>query len=122
MDPITLAITAALGRLGQTVIADAYAALKAALQNKYGIDSDLSQAVEKLEQRPDSEARRGMLKEEVEIAKAGQDPDLLKAAEALLAKLKDLPGGQTDINQTVMGNRNIFSGAGDVTVTNRPPD
>jgi hypothetical protein len=122
MDPITLAITTALGKLGETIIADAYAALKAALQKKYGIDGNLSQAVEKLEQKPDSNARKEVLKEEVKAVKADRDPELLKTAQALIAKLKELPDGQTIINQTITGNKNIFSGTGDVTVTNPPQD
>ncbi len=51
------------------------------------------------------------------VAKAHQDPEILKAAEALLAKLKDTPGGREIINQTVTGDQNIFSGSGDVTVS-----
>lgn len=120
MDPITLAITAALGNLGAKVINDAYDALKAALQHKFGIDSDLVGAVEKLEKKPDSEARKGMLKEEVANTKADQDPELKQTAEALIEAIKSQPGGaeavQQIINQTVTGDHNIFSGSGDVTV------
>jgi hypothetical protein len=118
MDPITLAITAALGNLGQNVIQDAYNALKAALQHKFGVDSDLVEAVDKLERKPDSQARQAVLQEEVETAKANQDPELVKVAEALLEKLKDLSGGQVKITQDVdiKGNRNIVTGQGDVTI------
>jgi hypothetical protein len=120
MDPITLAITGALAKLGESVIADAYQALKAAIAQKCGVDSDVTKAVENLEQKPDSTGRLETLKEEVVAAKVDQDPDLLKAANALLSKLKDFPAGQTIINQTVMGNKNIFSGTGNVTGTNKP--
>lgn len=118
MDPITLAITAALGNLGQAVIQDAYNALKAALQHKFGVDSDLVEAVDRLEQKPDSKARQAMLQEEVETAQANQDPGLVQIAQALLEKLKDLPGGQVNITQDVdiTGNRNIVTGQGDVTI------
>ncbi len=119
MDPITLAVTAALGKLGGTVIKDAYNALKAALQHKYGVKSDLVEAVEKLEKKPDSKARKAVLQEEVETAKAAQDPELVKVAEALLEKLKELPGGQINITMDtdIKGDRNIVTGQGDVTIT-----
>jgi hypothetical protein len=118
MDPITLAITAALANLGQNVIKDAYNALKAGLQHKFGVDSDLVEAVEKLEQKPDSTARQAVLQEEVEAAQANQNSELVKAAEALLAKLKELPGGQANITQHVdiKGDRNIVTGQGNVTI------
>ena len=118
MDPITLAITTALGNLGQTVIKDAYDALKGALQNKFGVESDLVDAVEKLEQKPDSNARKAVLQEEVEGSKAAQDSELIQLAELMIEKLKELPGGQVEILQDVniKGNRNIVTGQGDVTV------
>jgi hypothetical protein len=120
MDPITLAITGALAKLGESVIADTYQALKAAIAQKCGVDSEVTKAVENLEKKPDSTGRLETLKEEVVAAKVDQDPDLLQAANALLSKLKDFPAGQTIINQTVTGNKNIFSGTGNVTGTNKP--
>lgn len=118
MDPITLAITTALGNLGQTVIKDAYVALKGALQHKFGADSDIIEAVDKLEQKPDSSARQAVLQEEIEESNAPQDAELIQIAEGLVEKLKDLSGPQVDILQDVdiKGNRNIVTGQGDVTV------
>ena len=118
MDPITLAITTALGNLGQTVIKDAYDALKEALQQKFGADSDLIEAVDKLEQKPDSNARQAVLQEEIEESKAAQDAEIIQIAKAIIEQLKDLPGMQVEILQDVdiKGNRNIVTGQGDVTV------
>lgn len=118
MDPITLAITTALANLSQDLIRDAYTAFKAALQDKYGVNSELIEAVDKLEQKPDSKARQAMLQEEVAGSGAGQDPDLLQRANALLDQLKELSGGKVDINQDIKirGDRNIITGQGDVTV------
>ena len=118
MDPITLAITTALGNLGQAVIKDAYAALKGALQNKFGAKSDIVEAVDKLEQKPDSNARQAVLQEEVETTKAAQDLELIQIAGSLIETLKELPGVQVEILQDVniKGNRNIVTGQGDVTV------
>ena len=118
MDPITLAITTALANLSQYVISDAYTAFKAALQDKYGVKSELVEAVDKLEQKPNSQARQGVLQEEVASSGAGQEPDLLYLANALLDQLKELSEGKVDINQDVKikGDRNIVTGQGDVTV------
>ena len=118
MDPITLAITTALINLGQTVIKDAYDALKTALQKKFGADSDLVDAVDKLEQKPDSNARQAVLQEEVEVSKAAQDSELVQLAEGLVEKLKELSGGQVEILQDVniKGNRNIVIGQGSAKV------
>ncbi len=83
MDLITASIVTALSSLAQTAIKDAYDALKTSIARKYGEHSDLSQAISKLEGRPDSNARREMLKEEVEITKADKDAEILQALQAL---------------------------------------
>ena len=118
MDPVTLAITTALANLSQTAIQDSYIAFKAALQKKYGVKSELLESVDKLEQKPDSKARQGVLQEEVANAKADQDSKLLQIANELLEKLKELPGTNVNINQDIKikGSRNIITGQGDVTV------
>ena len=115
MDPIALAIISALANLGESVIADAYEALKAAIAHKFGVESDITKAIKNLEKKPESSGRKETLKEEVIAAKVDQDTDLVEVANALLLKLKDLPDGQTVINQTIKGNKNIFSGTGNVT-------
>lgn len=100
MDPITAAIIAALAALSKDVVKDGYNALKGALQQKFGSESDLVDAVDKLEKKPDSEGRKAMLQEEMEIAKAIDDPDLIGLAQILLDKIKEQPEGQQIINQT----------------------
>ena len=107
MDPITTAIIAALsagvaksaGKLGEKVIVEAYEALKAAIRNKLGIDSDAAKAVNALEAKPESDDRKGTLSEELTAAKADQDSDILAAAQSLLDKLKAQPGGEQIIQQ-----------------------
>jgi 3-methyladenine DNA glycosylase/8-oxoguanine DNA glycosylase len=120
MDAILTAIIAALGKLSETAVKDGYDAIKAIIRRKFGKDSDLSDAVEKLEKNPTSTGRKETLKEELATAKADQDTEVTKAAQALLENIKDLPGGQHIIQQTVTGNQNIFSATGDVTVTFGP--
>ncbi len=71
MDPITTAIVAAiLSELTKSAVKNSYDALKTALKKKFGSDSDLMDAVNKLEKKPDSEGRKATLQEEVETVKA----------------------------------------------------
>lgn len=101
MDPITTAIVAALASLSKDVIKDSYKALKSALKQKFGSESDLIAAVENLEKKPNSEGRKATLQEEVDNAKVNDDPELLQLAQDLLDKLKKQPGGQQVIIQTI---------------------
>jgi hypothetical protein len=100
MDPITTAIVAALANLSKDAIKDGYVALKDALKKKLGDKSDLVDAVDKLEKKPDSEARKATVQEEIETANVNDDPDILKLVQDLLDKIKEHPGGQEIINQT----------------------
>ncbi len=131
MDPISAAIITALatgvasgiGVAGKNLITDAYTALKAALQQKYGLDSDLVDAVEKLEKKPESTGRKETLKEEIEAAGATQDPDILTAAQSLLDQLKAQPGGEQTI-QTATGSyiAQAASGGTATVNVNQPDD
>lgn len=101
MDPITTAIVTAVGTgFAKDVITDSYNTLKSALRRKFGDQSDLVDAVEQLEKKPDSEARKATVQEEVETTKANDAPDVVKLAQDLLDKIKEQPGGQEIINQT----------------------
>jgi hypothetical protein len=111
MDPITMAITTALGNLGVSVINDAYQALKAALQHKYGVDSDLVEAVEKLEKKPDSTARKDTLQEEVAAAGADKDVEIMKAVEKLIELLtstRSEDSGSVNVNISGGENKGVF--------------
>jgi disulfide oxidoreductase YuzD len=74
MEPITFTAIVAWISIGiatgatQAVGEDAYQQLKAVLKRKFGDDSDIVEAVDKLEKKPDSEARKELLREEAEIA------------------------------------------------------
>ncbi len=92
MDTITTAITTALAnRAANPAAESAYEMLKAALRQKFGPDSDLLEAVEKLEKQPPSAGRLAVLREEMIAARADQDPALVALAQALLEKLKTKP-------------------------------
>ena len=126
MDPITTAILAAAPALASELVGsavkDAYAALKALIQRKWGADSAIHQAVNAVEANPQSKASAAVLEEEVGNAGAKDDREVLdavaKLAEALqsagiareqMVKIKvAISGG------TVQG----VVGAQNVTVTN----
>ncbi|HTP11780.1 MAG TPA: hypothetical protein VMP08_26180 [Anaerolineae bacterium] len=98
MDPITLAITAALGKLAEQIIHDAYDALKAALAQKCGVDSKLLRSVKDLEEDPTSAASRMMIQEQVAKTGIDKDPDIVKATQALQSLLgKSQIGSTTSI-------------------------
>ena len=114
MDPITTAIMSALAALSKDVIKDSYNALKTAIKNKFGSESDLIDAVDKLEKKPDSEARLAMLQEEVEIAKVNEETDIIQLAQDLIEQIKEQPDGQQIINQTQTNTMSGVTAGGDV--------
>ena len=88
MDTITLAIIAALANLSDTLVKDAYQALKTMISKKFGDKSELSLAMAKVEDKP-SKPRQSVLAEEIAAAKADKDAELLKAAKKLLKLAQD---------------------------------
>ena len=105
MDPITAAIIAGLAvgatKVSTGMVTDAYEALKDAIRRKFGGESDVARAVDGLEAKPESVGKRTVLQEEVAAAKVDQDPDILKAAQALLDQIKAQPGGEQHIQQAI---------------------
>jgi hypothetical protein len=102
MDPLTILVTAlvtgAAEKLKPTAgkaVEEAYEGLKALLLRKFGDKEDVSDAVDKVEGKPGSQAREGLLKEELEAAGAHEDEELLAAAKALLEQA-DPQGAQQD--------------------------
>ena len=103
MDPITLAIVSATAagvttEVGKKVLGSAYGRLKALFKERTGDDSDLMDAVEKLEKKPKSKGRQQTVCEEIESAAIHTDAQVLKVAEQLLSQLKEMPGGQQHIH------------------------
>jgi hypothetical protein len=111
MDPITAAIVAAIsaGAIGgltdvsKTALADAYGKLKALLTKKLGKESEVMQAIEQVEAKPASDARKALLAEEVTAVKADQDSELLAGARAVQQILLSL-SEHIGHSQTATGN------------------
>ncbi|MEO0928826.1 MAG: hypothetical protein AAFY63_23565, partial [Cyanobacteria bacterium J06643_13] len=76
MDIITTAIIAALAGLSKDAINDSYKALKSALKQKFGSKSDVVDAVEGLEKKPDSKGRQTTLQEEIESSQVNEDSEI----------------------------------------------
>jgi len=125
MDPVTTAILAALaagannaaGDVAKKAIVDGYDGLKTLLKRKFGYDSSITKAVEDLESKPDSAARKGVLAEEMTEAKAATDPEMLAAAQALLDQIKAGPNGEQHIQQ-VQGDFNAVADGGSTASVN----
>jgi hypothetical protein len=121
MEPITTALVAALGKLAEPAVKDAYEALKLLIAKKLGAKHPVIEAVGSLEQKPDSRGRRETLGEEVAGSAAASDAEIVAAARALLDNVQKHGGGQHVVQQNVTGDRNIFSGTGDVNIGGPPP-
>ena len=129
MEPVitTIAAAVALGAAAgikdtaSKAVVDAYAGLKKLIQDRYKKNEDVTDAVDYLVKKPEAEGRRQELSKALDGAGADKDAELVEAAEKVLAAVKDQPGGEDAvrqiINQQVIGNDNIFSGTGNVTVT-----
>lgn len=89
MDPLSMivsavvmGIAAAAKPVAAQAVKDAYSGLRALIVRKFG--QPVSQAIEQVEQKPESEGHQMVLKEELEAAKADQDQELVEQAQKLL--------------------------------------
>jgi hypothetical protein len=128
MEPISTTLVTALtagavasaSKLGEQVISDAYGALKGLVAKKLGARSKVMKAVKELEDDPNSEGQKLVLKEKVEAAGIAEDEELVKAAQELLKVIREKPGGE-QIIQTAIGNQNIqVTGQGNTVQVNTP--
>lgn len=125
MDPLTLAIIGAIStgavsgltEVGKSAVTDAYGGLKNLIKKKFGSDSGIVEAVGKLEEKPDSAGWQESLGDEIKKAGADRDSELLTAAEALLDKIKEMPGGEQNI-QSIVGNYNAQADRGSTATVN----
>ena len=127
MDPLTViisALTAGAAAAAKDVVAqvikDGYAGLKALVVRRFGQKGDVEAALEGVEKKPDSQARQGVLKEELEKAGAAQDAEVVRQAQALLALLEQhgLVSGPS-YQATLKGSGAIAQGPGAKAVGER---
>jgi hypothetical protein len=109
MEPISTAIIAALtaGALSgvtesaKKAISDGYSGLKALLHKKFGGKPEVTDAIAKLEAKPDSPGRQQTLAEELKATNVSADPELVGAAQTLLELINALPQGEQHIQHAV---------------------
>lgn len=115
MEPITAAVMAALAKLSEAAISDGYQALKALLKRKFGDQSDIAVAAEKLEQDPQSEAWKAVLDEQAKKHEVSQDKDLREAVDDLLARLGEI-GVKVEVTVRDQATAQGVIGAGKVEI------
>jgi hypothetical protein len=131
LETITTAIVAAIAAgavdgvtdTAKQAIGDAYGALKALLGRAFGGGSDVVAAIDQLEKNPNSEGRKQIVAEELANAKADANPELVAAAEQVLAKLQELPHGERQHIMQAVGSYIAQADRGStakVTVTGKP--
>jgi hypothetical protein len=118
MDTILTAIIAAIAAQSEAVVKDAYSAFKSLIQRKFGANSSVVTAVDKLEEADDSLKRQETLRQELATAAADKDPEIVQQAQSLLDAIKQQPEGQAIITQTMTNLKNsAVSVYGPATVT-----
>jgi len=116
---IATGITSGSAKVTESSITYAFTSLKNLLEKKLSKDHKVLKAISDLETNPNSPGKKMVLREEVVEAKLDQDQEVVVAAKELIELLKRSPGGQEIINQTVIGDKNIFSGSGDIFISNK---
>jgi hypothetical protein len=81
----------------KSAIADAYQGLKSLIKKKFGYDSDVAEAIDKVEAKPDSDPWKQILTEELKAANLTSDAELVTAAQSLLSLIRALPQGKKHI-------------------------
>ena len=107
MDPITAAVVAAVAKLGDSAVKDAYQGLKDLIVRRFGADNRVTRAAQDLEERPDSDARTAVLTEEVAASDVLSEPEIVAAARFLLERAG---GGPVQNTVTASGERSVAIG------------
>jgi hypothetical protein len=95
-------------------VKDAYSALKALVVRRFGNETDLATTIERLEKNPDSKPRLDSLREELQVAGAGSDMELVSLASGLLDILKANARQQGNFMAILHGSGAIAQGVGAV--------
>jgi len=108
-DPISKAVITAVSRITNRLVKEGYDGFKALLIRKFGEMSKVARAVDEVELNPRSNTNKRLLSDEVIKAQADKDTDLLKAAQALMSRMDDLPRSPTDDDPTAISDRHRLS-------------
>lgn len=126
MDPITIIVTAvaagaaaASKDVASQVVRDAYAGLKRLVVRRFGDKADVAGAVEGVEGKPESEARKAVLQEELAQAEVAQDAEIVEQARALLELLEAHGQAPPTYHAEVHGSGAVAQGPGAVAAGER---
>jgi hypothetical protein len=119
MDPITVilaALVAGAAKAAGDAAPDAYKGLKALIQKKFAGKPVAEAMLEEHEKDPETYA--APLKKNLVEAGVDKDEEILKAAQELLNQVKEQPGGQQIINQSVSNVKYAAtSGSGNASIS-----
>ena len=104
-----------LSEAAKSTIVDTYDGLQGLLKRKFGGDSEVVKAAEGVQNRPDSEARKNVLLEELTRVGADKDSELVTAAQTLLDLIERQPAGQQAVQQYARGIGNAQAVTGNAT-------
>jgi hypothetical protein len=96
---ISIAINAVISETGKELVKDAYKNLKNALQQKFGKDSRILEAVKKLEEDPESPGWKESVQKELGKVEAQKDTELKQLTEMLLKAIEETTEGQKAIKK-----------------------
>ena len=118
MDPIITALiagaTASVQGIASQVITDTYNAIKNKITEKFGKQNEALSALEKLEAKPKSDARKNVLAEDLSDLDISKDNELIELAQKLIKAMESETNGAQHIKniQNVTGNDNVVVGPG----------
>jgi Effector-associated domain 7 len=118
MDPLSMIVTAlvagasaALKDTAVQAIKDAYSGLKGLISRKFASEVFLGAALTLAEKKPDDKSRQELLQDELKSAKADEDSEVLKQAQALLELIKqNEPALAAQYTATLTGSGAIAQG------------
>ncbi len=112
MDPVTTAIIAALtSEAAKGIAKKSYQALRSLLAEKKDKESEVVNALESLESKPDSKGRQTTLDEEIVSASLHQDDQVKMLAQQLLDILKLDDNGKRTLKQYNAENMVVVEGS-----------
>ena len=102
----------------KTAIVDAYTACKKAVRARFGDDEDAKEKLGQLEVKPDDQALQQALSRYLETHRAGDDPAVAQAAEALRVSLARIEGGIGSITTGEITDNTITADRGGIAAAN----
>lgn len=109
---------AGLTEVVKTSIVEAYTACKRAVRVRFGDDEDAKEKLSQLEVRPDDPALQQALADYLDTHRAGEDPAVAQAAQALRVSLARVEGGIGSITTGDVTENTITADRGGIAAVN----